>query len=616
MGISTYTTRSHLIVAAYTAIMVTLLYTLALRVFEDKPEGSARSRLVALSVDEELAKLEAPTKGVELISRKAMDVRDAIKQKDYAAADKITAAVLAKSRLQGWNFHPFSAFIAGIPDVEDPAFEARLTGWVDQNRDDALPVLVRAKYYYDVGWFKRGRNFAADIQRDNMKAFTIHMALALADVELALRLNPANPYAYQLRLSILRGSGKSDRMETAFNAAIAKYPGYYPLYDIFLTVLEPRWGGTIDEMYGFVERYAAHAPERSPLKLLYLGLYRSLIQSAAVYCRGYELKGDGFQQCVAAVMKELTRPALNQGVVEAFKLYDHVDKYRYSLALEPLLFDILRADNGGALSGALLQLAADNMHSDTQLKQDVPGGNNYIIDKALAEAWRQKGHHENAINKGMDALADVKAMAFPGPEEKDLAVAGIYGDISRNQERISQYIETIAYMKAAIALGLRTDEEHYICYSYFMMKAYEAAVDACTDTMSGDPENLKARYWRANTYQELGLKDEALADFKVIADSEDSFRPNAAISMSMIHFDRKDNRGALAVLNKYAYLYDPDTTQDSSIAIAYNNRCYAYKELGELAKALDDCNASLKYGNIPDAYRKQQELIKLLEPKA
>jgi hypothetical protein len=46
--------------------------------------------------------------------------------------------------------------------------------------------------------------------------------------------------------------------------------------------------------------------------------------------------------------------------------------------------------------------------------------------------------------------------------------------------------------------------------------------------------------------------------------------------------------------------------------IAYNNRCFAYMKLGELNKALDDCTMSLKYGRLPDALQKQQELQKLL----
>jgi hypothetical protein len=64
--------------------------------------------------------------------------------------------------------------------------------------------------------------------------------------------------------------------------------------------------------------------------------------------------------------------------------------------------------------------------------------------------------------------------------------------------------------------------------------------------------------------------------------------------------------------NKYQYLYDPDVTNKQDVEVGYNNRCYAYMQLGELKKALDDCTASLKYGSVPDAYRKQQELTRRL----
>ena len=33
-------------------------------------------------------------------------------------------------------------------------------------------------------------------------------------------------------------------------------------------------------------------------------------------------------------------------------------------------------------------------------------------------------------------------------------------------------------------------------------------------------------------------------------------------------------------------------------------------QLGEFQEALDDCRASLRYGNLPDAYRKQEELVR------
>jgi len=36
-------------------------------------------------------------------------------------------------------------------------------------------------------------------------------------------------------------------------------------------------------------------------------------------------------------------------------------------------------------------------------------------------------------------------------------------------------------------------------------------------------------------------------------------------------------------------------------------------ELGEPRKALDDCNTSLRFGSVPDAYMKQRRLIQLLK---
>jgi hypothetical protein len=106
--------------------------------------------------------------------------------------------------------------------------------------------------------------------------------------------------------------------------------------------------------------------------------------------------------------------------------------------------------------------------------------------------------------------------------------------------------------------------------------------------------------------------DAALKDLAMVAGSEDDFRASAAIYMSMIYFGRGGNRGALNSLNQYKYLYDPNLSSKGDSAVAYNNRCYALMQLGELRDALADCTASLKFRNIPDAYRKEQELMKRL----
>jgi tetratricopeptide (TPR) repeat protein len=71
----------------------------------------------------------------------------------------------------------------------------------------------------------------------------------------------------------------------------------------------------------------------------------------------------------------------------------------------------------------------------------------------------------------------------------------------------------------------------------------------------------------------------------------------------------------LEIFEKYPFVFDASLQPPEDLAIAYNNRCFAYMKLGELNKALEDCTTSLRYGRLPDALQKQQQLQKLLSEK-
>ncbi len=347
---------------------------------------------------------------------------------------------MANSRLQNWRFYPFTDFIQGVADVSDPVFESRLNEWAAQNKSDAIPLLVRAQYYYAMGWFDRGDHFVKDTQADHLAKFSDYMTNALADIDAAMSLNDRIPFSYYLQLRVLHASGPSEKFDRAFDEAIAKYPDYYALYDVALGTLDPRWGGTIEKMYAFVDRYAGHAPQFSPLKLLYLSFYRDLLNFASVICSSSGSDADQWTQCAAAAMQRIVKPPLEDQVIAALQLYDHSDKYQFGIVVEHILFDMLKSDSGGLYSGAILQLAASAMHSDTQLKEDKPGGNNYIIDKAVSESWYLKGFYDNALKKDREALNDVEAATFPSAEEKDLAIAGIYGYLGRGRLQQAQSV--------------------------------------------------------------------------------------------------------------------------------------------------------------------------------
>ena len=575
--------------------------------------GTSPATSAGAQIDAKFAALGVQPHTVELTTEKALRLRAAIKQADFASAMTIATEVLSSSHVENWRFHPFGQFMDGVSDLADPAFKANLDKWVAKASNSALPPLIRAQFYYDLGWTARGHNFSDKVDTRDMMAFGESMMQALADVDRSIKLNETNPYVFYLQLRILQSLGApKELVEENFKTAIAKHPNFYGLYREMLRTYEPKWGGSIPAMYAFVKQYADPASKYSPLKMLYLDLYSSLLNAAWITCQSSPYYNDQKADCIKDAMGKIVTPELESKTFNSFELYDHTDKYQFGVFVEEILGDMLATGGADLFSSIMLQSAADAMHSDTQLSEDKPHNNDYVIDGLVGQSWYMKGFHENALKKYQEALKNSALTRFPSEEEKDIAVGNIYEWMAVVYNQQNQYADLAAYEKAAIALRRRTNYEHYVCYGYYQLKDYDDAIRACTETLRDQTANMKAYYWRGRAYQDAGNEEAALKDLAIVAGSEDDFRATVAIDMSMIYFGRGDNRGALNILNQYKYLYDPNLSSKGDAAVAYNNRCYALMQLGELRDALSDCTESLKYGNIPDAYRKEQELMKRL----
>lgn len=387
------------------------------------------------------------------------------------------------------------------------------------------------------------------------------------------------------------------------------------MYDLMLQTLQPRWGGTPAAMAGFVSQYASHASEYSPLKLLYLSLYRYLLSSGSVLCNGWRLDNDELAKCVASYMQQNVSPDLERQVQQSLQLYNHSDQHQFSLAIKYMLFEMLRTRGGDAHAGAILELTASAMHSSTQLKEKNKSvQNNYVIDEMVGESWYQKRFFDNALTKYQEALGEIEFARFPSENEKSIATSFIYDRLANIYASLHQYVDLIVYEQAAIKMAGPTGNEHLICYGYYQLTQDAEGVRACTDALH-EASNLAALYWRGMSYQRLGQLDNALKDLRAVADSDNRFRISAAIAMSGIYDELRDFKSSLDVLEKYTFLYDEKTQSKENIAASYNNRCYALMELGELTKALGDCTKSLQYASLPDAYRKQREIVKRLKAR-
>jgi tetratricopeptide (TPR) repeat protein len=119
---------------------------------------------------------------------------------------------------------------------------------------------------------------------------------------------------------------------------------------------------------------------------------------------------------------------------------------------------------------------------------------------------------------------------------------------------------------------------------------------------------------RASAYEALKNYDAAIADFAAVAEGGlDNYSRDGAV-IEMEHINALEGKYAveLQIFAKYPFVFDESLQAPQDLAIAYNNRCFAYMKLGQLNKALDDCTMSLRYGRLPDALQKEQELQKLL----
>lgn len=589
--------------------------------------GAAIEARVAQNVNAEYVKLAVPARTIEPISATALQVRDAIKRGDYDAASKISNNLLEKDRLSRWRFSPFATFMVNVTDVLDPVYAAHLNEWAARDPKDAIPLLMRAKLEDDIAWFRRGNNTVNLVAEEDMRSFGRYRRQASDDVDEAIRLNPDIPFAYFLQLHILYASGPSERYHQAFSRAIAKDPDDYVLYSMTLAVLQPRWGGLTESMAAFADQFAGPAPQDSPLKLLYLELYSLYLSSASFDCSESTLAS----MCVLVKMHRVMTPDLERKMGDAWRLYDLTDKAEFDESLDPIVSILLDTRGGDFQIGAFLQQMAEAMHIKLQLTHEgviarpsdakQPLYNEYMLAKSLGRFWLKQGFYNDALTAARAALADTAKTSFPSETMRNDALAGVYTLLADIYAQTRQFPAEIAAEKAAIAIHGAIEphdtisKETNICYAYYQLAAYVSAKAACNEAITEDSSDMKAYFWRGMSRMAIEQMGPAKQDFTVVAETNDPLRSDAVNVLSAINLAAKDFQGVLDILNRYTYIYDPNVNNDQTISFAYNTRCSAYMALGQLQKALTDCNASLAHMENPEIRRRIHDIEQKLGPQ-
>jgi tetratricopeptide (TPR) repeat protein len=543
----------------------------------------------------------------------AIEVRDAIRSGKFLKADDAIKSVLRKSRMGPWTFQPFTAFMSELAAPGDAKFASRLNAWVLAKPDSALAHLVRANYYLNLGWWIRGNGFAEDVRANNRQTFGFAINIAAHDAREALKINRRDPYAWSIYLEILKSAGAAATQKQVFDEAIHAFPEYYSLYRIRLSTLQPKWLGTVQDMYRFVTKYAGGTSIISPRRMLVVQLYAELLGASSDVCAAAHVSP--LNRCVRTIMHRVITPGLKKAAYAALRRPKGVSALALSDELERILPGMIMTSGGGHAAAGFLQAAARTLGSDTQLVARDTTKNNFMIDRMAALVWYEHGQMANAETLDKRALSDLSNTRFPDRYSEDKARAAIYTDLASIYNRKHKFRRVVVYEKAAARLlggeGARPGFDALECAALFRLKLYRHGLKTCKAIVAANG-NLQTRFWLGRIEDVLGKSDAAVRDYGLVASSESGYRDYAGIAVAVI-YDREGKwQASLNALNQYSYLFKKAYDDPYDMAIAYNDRCFDKMKLGNLKSALQDCTSSLRYGSLPDAYAKQQELRRML----
>ncbi len=476
-----------------------------------------------------------------------------------------------------------------------------------------MAYLVRGAHTYQVAWHIRGNNFINQVLPEHQKAFSRKAKAALSDIQKARSLDASNPYVWLLELKMLRDSGQTKKQNQLFKAAIKRFPHYYPLYSFMLISLQPKWGGSVGAMRDFVNQYAKTASADSELKLLYLTLYRQILSVVSYFC---ERKTDLVSTCVKLAKLPLKLDPIRKEVEQFIQQYPSMGEkwVNFLWQVTAQLRRMAKIDGVRDTTNELLQQLAEITHTDIALSSTNTATNKPAVDYAAAMLWYQKGHYQNAITLLERAADDLTHASDLSKIKKAYLLVRLYGAQASAYKHLGNSEKTVTYLMASNLIKGRPgtiSSSAVLCDHLSNLHFDKKAAPICEARAlySGDYQALA---FAGMAYEAMGQLRKAIAIYTLVAESESDWRDWTAIQASVLLPKTQGFAAQEAFLTQHPYLFDPQYIDNESIAIAYNNRCYARMEQGELKSALDDCNASLKFGNLPNAHSKKRRLEKML----
>ena len=198
------------------------------------------------------------------------DIRNLIDKGDVAALDRRMDAILQQHyAAEGFSeeIHDTFEYLLNNSDEETEQLTA---AWLEKAPDSAYAHLARGSFYRASAWAARGEKYSSETSRESMRRMSEFADKALPHLEKAASLNPKLIPAFTSMIDLGMLDSRMEVERKGIKQAEKLDPACLELARKKMQALQPRWGGTYEQMLAYSNQLTTYL-DRRPQLSMYVG---------------------------------------------------------------------------------------------------------------------------------------------------------------------------------------------------------------------------------------------------------------------------------------------------------------------------------------------------------
>ena len=213
-----------------------------------------------------------------------LELRSLLVNRQYETLEGRLAAIQGENeRDPARELEPFVAFSTFA--ASDAQLQAPLAEWSESRPASNAAHAARGIYYARQGWLSRGYQFRYRTPPGQFRRMEDRFEVARAELRQAQSLSPRLMIVHTELIDIATALGERKAMDAQLAAAIEANPLTLGGRSAYLEGLQPKWGGSVEEMREFARGAQVYAA-RNPLLTSLQGYVESLVMGSEAFVRG------------------------------------------------------------------------------------------------------------------------------------------------------------------------------------------------------------------------------------------------------------------------------------------------------------------------------------------